>query len=256
MIRVAFISPTELISDYGNKGDIHLALSHLIDPNKANKYEQQLLASGLPIYLDNGAFENGVAENIDSLIQKAGRLKANYVFIPDTLYDRTATEAMISIAHNKLSTTATSLAAVVQADNPVDFIDSYKLMVADDRVKLIGLSILSFAFYKKFECVIHGLRFGNNKTPHHRILYFCKLEPLFFYLHFIFFNFFLSSDMFFEILIAYSNWDLVTQHKHHHWRFLGTKSTVLPSPNHLSVTLCFLQLAHFIKTMLPKKLVR
>jgi len=30
MIKVSFIAPTKLISRYGNKGDFHLTLAHLL----------------------------------------------------------------------------------------------------------------------------------------------------------------------------------------------------------------------------------
>ena len=152
MIKVSFISPTSLIGQYGNQGDFHLALAHLIGPvdQPPNQYEQTLIDSKLPIYLDNGLFENHQSVPVDELIKKAIRLDAQYVFAPDVLYNREQTEKNIQLAHDTLALLKqqfpqcqTKLAAVVQADNPNDYINSYLKMAQDDRIDLIGLSILS-----------------------------------------------------------------------------------------------------------------
>ena len=70
MIKVSLIAPTKLIKEYGNKGDFHLALAHLLD-DESNEYEMELINSGLPIYLDNGLFENGKSVPVEELIWKA-----------------------------------------------------------------------------------------------------------------------------------------------------------------------------------------
>ena len=152
MIKVSFISPTSLVGQYGNQGDFHLALAHLIDSidQPPNQYEQALIDSKLPIYLDNGLFENHQSVPVDQLIAKAAHLNAVYVFAPDVLYDRVQTEKNIGTAHEILTAIKqdipqcqTKLAAVVQANNPNDYVDSYLKMAQDDRIDLIGLSILS-----------------------------------------------------------------------------------------------------------------
>lgn len=152
MIKVSFIAPTKLISQYGNQGEFHLALAHLIGPvdEVPNEYEARLIASGMPIILDNGLFENKVSVPVEELMRKAVHLNAQYVFAPDVLFDRAGTEANIEEAYNTLEEIKadfpecqTKLAAVVQAATPEDFVESYKVMVEDDRISLIGLSILS-----------------------------------------------------------------------------------------------------------------
>jgi len=152
MVKISFIAPTQLIEQFGNKGDFHLALAHLIGPvdEAPNEYEEKLIESNLPIFLDNGLFENKVSIPVRELMEKAVHLNAEYVFAPDVLFDRAATEANIEEAFNVLEEikqdfpeSNTKLAAVVQADNAQDFLESYQVMAADPRIQLIGLSILS-----------------------------------------------------------------------------------------------------------------
>ena len=145
MIKKAFIAPTSLIQKYGNKGDFHLMLSHLIaeDPEHINAYEHEIRNSKLPIILDNGLFENGKAEDMDSLIRKAIAVGATHVFAPDVLFDRAATEANIGIMAEKLEGTGVKMAGVVQANNVYDFLASYSWMVGNEAIDLIGLSILA-----------------------------------------------------------------------------------------------------------------
>lgn len=152
MIKVSFIAPTTLISQYGNQGDFHLALAHLLGPvdEAPNEYEQAVVSSGLPIFLDNGLFENKESIPVRELIEKAVHLDAEFVFAPDVLFDRAGTEANIQEAYDILQElkedfpeSKTKLAAVVQANNPDDYLASYLMMAEDPRIELIGLSILS-----------------------------------------------------------------------------------------------------------------
>lgn len=88
---LSFITPTKFISKYQDKSDFMLTLSHLIDEKGENEYTQAILSTGKPIYLDNGVFENGVPESIESLAKKAHMLsmkgrKPKMVFLPDVLY--------------------------------------------------------------------------------------------------------------------------------------------------------------------------
>jgi len=152
MIKVSFIAPTSLIPQYGNQGDFHLALAHLLGPvnETPNEYEQALINSGLPIILDNGLFENKESVPVRELMEKAVHLNATHVFAPDVLFDREGTEANIEEAYAVLEEIKadfpecqTKLAAVVQANSADDFLASYLLMADDPRIDLIGLSILS-----------------------------------------------------------------------------------------------------------------
>lgn len=140
-MKIAFIAPTSLIEDF--HGDFHLALSHLIGGSYyKNKYVQAILATHLPIILDNGLFENGKPEGMTSLLKKARMIGATTVFCPDTLYDRKKTEA----AFRKIAKDydgPTQLGFVVQADNVKDYVESYQWAVEQPQIALIGLSILA-----------------------------------------------------------------------------------------------------------------
>lgn len=144
----SLIAPTKLIPKYGNQGDFHLTLSHLLDETP-NEYEKTIKESSLPIYLDNGLFENGKSVPVDELMDHAARLNAVYVFAPDVLFNRDATEKNIDIAQkelqaaNKRHNSQTKLAGVVQADNRKDYLEGYEWMVANESVSLIGISILA-----------------------------------------------------------------------------------------------------------------
>lgn len=154
MIRKSFIAPTALIPEFGNQGDFHLALSHLLPhPSEGilTAYEQNLKESKKPIILDNGLFENGVPEDMDSLVEKAKHIGAEIVFTPDVLFNRAETEANIGPMIERLAGTGIKLGAVVQADNWRDYIESYQWMVNHPAISLIGLSILSIPkCFKRF----------------------------------------------------------------------------------------------------------
>jgi len=152
MIKISFIAPTKLIPRFGNQSDFHLTLAHLLGPvnELPNDYEKEIVNSKLPIVLDNGLFENKESVPVRELMEKAVHLNAEYVFAPDVLFDRAATEANIDEAYEILEEIKadfpdckTKLAAVVQANNADDFLASYFAMVDDSRIGLIGLSILS-----------------------------------------------------------------------------------------------------------------
>lgn len=146
-MKISFITPTSYIKEYGSQSQFTLALSHLIDLDKENEYEKIIKEIDLPIILDNSCFELHKPEGIDSLISKAVKIKADSFFAPDHLYDRIQTEKAFDIAyyclekrnlHNKIK-----INVVIQADNSKDYIESYKKFAKDDRVNLIGLSILA-----------------------------------------------------------------------------------------------------------------
>ena len=147
-MKLSLIAPTTLIKRYGNQGDFHLTLGHLLlDGDTA--YEKAIVDSGKDIYLDNGLFENGESMPLDELMDHAARLEAKYVFAPDVLFDREATEANVEDAYiemfkaNAKYGSEVKLAAVTQADNRVDFLESYEWMAENDQISLIGLSILA-----------------------------------------------------------------------------------------------------------------
>lgn len=144
-MKLAFITPTNWISTYGKEGDFILALAHLIE-KEPNKYEKAIIESNIPIILDNGLFENHEAVGVLDLFDKAQRIGAHTVFVPDVLYKtkETATELdhAISVREN-IKAHHIKLGAVPQADNVHDYQTQLLEFNNNKYVSLIGLSILA-----------------------------------------------------------------------------------------------------------------
>lgn len=124
-----------------------MALANYLDPEKVNAYEKAILAAGLPIVLDNGAFETGHPDGINNLFRKAGRLKAKYVFAPDHLFDAKKTRDSFEIHEyiKKQTHYTTPTAVVVQASNYEEYLDEFIKYNNDPRVAVIGLSYLAIS---------------------------------------------------------------------------------------------------------------
>ena len=147
-IKMAYIVPTEYINSLGSAGDFHLVLSHLMDERIVNQYESEMVKSGKTLILDNGTFENGVPEEVGSLLAKARRIGARCVFAPDYLYDAKKTnEAFERMYLEAIRTGAIEgglkIAKVIQADTVGEYVDEYIKCAEDDRIGLLGISILT-----------------------------------------------------------------------------------------------------------------
>jgi len=134
---LSFITPTSYINKYGEEADFTLALSHLIDLDHINEYEEAIVNLNKPIYIDNGTFENGIPENVEDVLKKARRIKAEYYVAPDYLYDWKKTEDNIQ------PKCEIKQMVVCQAKTKEQYLKFYKQLCEDDRVDLIGLSILA-----------------------------------------------------------------------------------------------------------------
>lgn len=143
MIKLAFITPTKSIKEFGSRGDFTLALSHLMDKDSENEYEKAIKEISLPIILDNGLFENHEPEGLETLVEKAQRVGATHFFAPDILFDANGTRDELKKAVKAKQDTDLKLAAVVQADNREDYLNQLIEFNADPEVDMIGLSILS-----------------------------------------------------------------------------------------------------------------
>lgn len=145
-MKLSFITPTNFIKDYQSQGDFVLALSHLIKTDKQTAYEKAILKTKLPIIIDNGAFENGVAEPFDTLIQKAIKVGATHFFAPDSLYESRDNQASLNKTikeWEKIKGNKPKIAAVVQADNLDDYVLQLLAFNENKDVDMVGLSILS-----------------------------------------------------------------------------------------------------------------
>lgn len=179
----ALITPINLLDEYASLGDIHLLLSHLIpiEPNeehnliynsvaramnvveKSISFQEEpnieLMRKYLEYYrerkelkiLDNGLFENKVAEDPVKLIIKALIVKADALIAPDVLYDGEATikEAESFVGSVKKVAQYLKIMAVPQGSSPEEYLHCYKELVNNPDIDMIGLSIL--ALTKSFQ---------------------------------------------------------------------------------------------------------
>jgi len=147
MVRLCIIAPTPHLEEFATlSNDVHLVLSHLINISEAEKegsytnFYRTRAEQGDTLILDNGLFENHVAEDTVSLCEKASAIKAKVIVAPDVLYDSKATIKSYDAFRSKV---VYKVMAVPQADNPVDWLDCYKQLVHICEAEIIGLSILS-----------------------------------------------------------------------------------------------------------------
>lgn len=144
-IKLSFITPTAFIEEFGSQGDFILALSHLIDLDKENEYEKAIKKTGLPIICDNGLFEKGEAEEIETLIKKAIKIGAHTFFSPDVMFDKERTQEKLEEAIKKRKEMGLEdkikIAAVVQASNEKDYWDQLKDFNENPNIDLIGIPI-------------------------------------------------------------------------------------------------------------------
>lgn len=142
MFRLSFITPTAFIKDYQSRGDFVLALSHLIDLDTENDYEREIKKLGLPIWLDNGAFEKGFPEGIDNLLRKSNKVKAKLVFAPDYWEDAKKTRDALQnffYIQEKLNIKV-KVGVVIQASNWKEFLQFYEECLDDKRISVIGIN--------------------------------------------------------------------------------------------------------------------
>lgn len=146
-MKLAFITPLNWIEQFGNQGDFHLVLSHLLNRDIENEYEKKMKESGKNLVLDNGTFENGKPEGIDSLLNKALRIKAKVFFAPDYLYNakltREAFENTKYIMKKQKALDKIKIGVVIQASTQEEWLEEYKYFCDQPEVGLIGLSILA-----------------------------------------------------------------------------------------------------------------
>lgn len=164
-----FIASTAYIKTLGSQGNKQLGLSHLIDRDVINFYEKVLCNTRQEIILDNGTFELGFPEGIDSLISKAIRIKATHFFAPDFLFDAKKTlEALKNTIYTlkKRKINNLKIAAVVQGSTEEEWLWLYDEYQKIPEVDLIGLSCLAiprcFGKFNQFKRAKQGKYIHND----------------------------------------------------------------------------------------------
>ena len=148
-LRLSFITPTAYINSLGKEGDFTMALAHLLEIKVTTEYEKAIKEAGLPIILDNGCFEKGYPDGIDALINKAQKINAAGVFMPDWLYDNERTNAAIDnfiyVRDKMWPNFKPWLGAIIQADSLSQYLKDYKEYNNNPDISVIGLSYLAIA---------------------------------------------------------------------------------------------------------------
>lgn len=142
-MKHAYIVPTRYLDSFGVDSGIHLILSHLVnDPQEPiNKYAKFFRDRSELKIMDNGLFENKVAEPINALIQKAKIVKADIIISPDVLYNGPATVSQFESMQQQLGGQA-KLMAVPQGASIEEWIYCLRHLLQCGATH-IGLSILS-----------------------------------------------------------------------------------------------------------------
>jgi hypothetical protein len=167
---LAFITPTAFLDRYSSKGNLYLALAHLIDDDGTNDYarfHRRKAREGARVILDNGLFE-GAQVNTDSLLRRARAINASVVCAPDVLYNAEGTikEFKQFIRDKQDFGFQCDVMGIPQADNPTDWWTCFRFMDMSADCQLIGLSILSIP--QAFEHVA-GTGQLNRSKPFSRI---------------------------------------------------------------------------------------
>lgn len=144
---LALITPTSFLEKYARRGDIYLALAHLIDDEGENEYasfHRREAEKGRRVILDNGLFE-GAQVPAEALLRRAQAIRAQVVCAPDALYDSQGTiKAFKQFIRDKHEFgLVCDVMGIPQADNPNDWWECFRFMEMSKECHLIGLSILS-----------------------------------------------------------------------------------------------------------------
>jgi len=140
-VKLALITPTVYLDKFASQGDIHLILSHLIGENTYTEYYRK--QKKLKI-MDNGLFENHVAEPTTVLLKKAEIVGADVIVAPDVLYDCDATLAELDKFQEAMAKSKKKykVFGVPQGKNLDDYLRCHRGMYLRG-VDFIGLSILA-----------------------------------------------------------------------------------------------------------------
>ena len=144
---LAFIAPTKHLNTVSAKGNILLALAHLIDDNGKNEYarfHRRAAERGVRIICDNGLFEGRQVDD-EALLRRATAIKAQVVCAPDSLLnsDETIKRFKQFIRVKQDAGLVIDVMGIPQADTPAGWWDCFRFFDLSNDCQLIGLSILS-----------------------------------------------------------------------------------------------------------------
>lgn len=150
-MKICVICPVDDLEKFATKGDMHLLLTHLVEPD--NAYTKFYAARKELKILDNGLFEHHVASPTSEILAKAKLVGADVVIAPDVLYDPVGTVKNAEIFAKEVhmengrrrgrGLRPLQMMAVPQAGNRKDYLWCYDRLVRQLNFQWIGLSILA-----------------------------------------------------------------------------------------------------------------
>lgn len=140
-IKISHEVPQCLLDESLEFNDYQYALPHLLESNI--KYREHFLkckSEGVEIYLDNSLHELGYAVDDKLLLKWINILEPSNVFVPDVWEDKTQT--LVNAKHflQYKIPERTTLVAVVQGKNYIDFYECYYLL------KELGYKKIAFSY--------------------------------------------------------------------------------------------------------------
>lgn len=149
-MKICVISPSPDLSKFAVLGDMHLLLTHLIEPG--NAYTTFYAGRKETKILDNGLFEHHFAAPTPEILAKAKLVSADVVIAPDVLYDAVGTVENAKVFAKAVQQEngvrrgrdlkPLQMMAVPQASNRKDYLWCYAELVKMGY-QWIGLSILA-----------------------------------------------------------------------------------------------------------------
>lgn len=139
-MKVAFITPVNLMTAYAARGGLVFVLAHEYLRN--NAYAQRVLDfkdAGLPIIMDNGAYEYGESVEKSDLVIVAKEIEPDLLVAPDIRFDMKATLDLAKATVQELGALSGKVLAVPQGADLKEVIVAYQALDQLEGVDGFGI---------------------------------------------------------------------------------------------------------------------
>jgi len=184
-MKVALISPTNLLNDIQPYSNYHLTLSHKIIYDKAyQEFYRARSKAGDFILLDNSAAEkHGRSIPFKDVVLAAVLTKPSVVFLPDFMFDSHRTleelENVFKSPHIRFMRRVlpeTKIAAVVQGASPEDWMMCFSVLNSLQGLDVLGIPMLTTQIFGNRWKALEAIKKKVKKQCH--LLGFWKTAPL------------------------------------------------------------------------------
>ena len=184
-MRVALISPDNLLRNIQPYSDYHLILTHkVIYSSVYQKFYAERSKAGDYILLDNSAAEkNGRSVPLKDVVLAAMLTKPKVVFLPDFMFDSHRTleelENVLASPHIRFLRRVLpdiKLAAVVQGASPEDWMMCFSVLNSLQGIDILGIPMLTTQVFGARWKALEAIKKKVKKPCH--LLGFWKTAPL------------------------------------------------------------------------------